>query len=289
MPVTPTKGHPLLSNLGNETPPATPPNLSRSVYSDADSVSLRDSWNSPVANVMVPRKLTYGDMEPLSVPVPTSPKMFLKEKVPTPEALLPGQRGAEDTPIAGRSLEDLAAFVPDACPIQAEPDIPGYIPPQRRGSAFSSDSSDGGEGGEDDDSVRDFSLEDFPVPSAVLSSPRPPSQPGRASGETVRSVGANDSSNMPTVSEDDEDDATPQLAQAGTFAASQASSVGQPPRKLANGSSNSPHTMQTGQSTPRPDLFTLRSGTPAQADWDLAEEVGEAHLHSAGIGLSFDC
>lgn len=53
-----------------------------------------------------------------------------------------------------------------ACPIEQEPDLPGII---RRDSAASSASEI-----DDEDSVNEFSLEDFPVPSTVIGSPLPP-------------------------------------------------------------------------------------------------------------------
>lgn len=137
------------------TPPSTPPHLSHSVYSDsaADVESVRSSLahNSWPANA-VARKLEYPEHTTLPLATPE-------------EIVLPSPSLGEATPkLPAVTAPDDA--VPLACPIEQEPDMPGII---RRDSAATSASEF-----DDEDSVNEFSLEDFPVPSSVIGSPLPP-------------------------------------------------------------------------------------------------------------------
>ena len=152
------------------TPPPTPPTLSYSVYSDSntDADSLRSSnkssWQSwhPLGIAR-----TLNSEEPPQTFTNMLPKVITEKQQETETVELEAVTASAKTDV------DLASVVPDACPMIAEPDLPGVLPKSRdrSGSQPSSASEIEEDDDEDDESLHRFSLEAFPVPSIVLASP----------------------------------------------------------------------------------------------------------------------
>ena len=161
------------------TPPATPPALSRSVYSDGDSDSFRSSnkssWQSGQPHQGISRTL-YFDEHSLK-PLPNLVPKIVMHEVDGDEGVT--AKGVDMDAIVDQSLD---SFVPDACPLIAEPDLPGILPQaMKRSGSQSSSASDIDDEDDDGDSIHRFGLEAFPVPSIVLATPAvynpPASQP----------------------------------------------------------------------------------------------------------------
>jgi hypothetical protein len=240
-----------LSNEG--TPPNTPPHLTHSIYSDSntDGDSLRSSFNSPAQAAHIARLLNFDQNAVPTIPLPPV-NMYLKHRVPTDEALPQTVPATDRERGELNSQADPDSFVPAmACPMVAEPDIPGKMPYafDRRPSASSTASSDIIDDGDDED-MQDFSLEDFPVPSVVLASP---TTQGRFSESSERTVP--NSPSTPRVS-------TLQPARNGLTAPV----IGASPRSVQS------------IPTPRPDLFRINSSRTNAGQWDLAEEVRKEQL-----------
>lgn len=187
-------------------------------------------------------------------------KIFERAVPAAPVIVLPP--GDDDSP---------EAALPAFCPMEDEPDIPGVMPQQRRGSHFSDTTDSGSETSlgededddfEDDDDDRDgmhnFALEDFPVPSKVIGTPKAQMP---SDGDATSRPSGSGSIQASTVTQD----------------TSETTEVKLPQRNFGIRVKS----LTTVRSSPRPDLFNMESGPSVASDWDLSEEVSlDAMSHS---------
>lgn len=205
----------------------------------------------------VPRRLSFAQHASVDSPQIV---MFLKDVLPSDEALAEGQRGGDDTPDTMR-MQEIESYIPNFCPVELSGDIPGYIPPPPK-SRHTHESSTPSmtENGEDseldnasDDELEDISDDDDPVDLQLASEfPVPNSLPA-----------------SPTKARRSEDaDATPRLGD--DF----------PSNLKSRNHLTAPVIGATPQSyqtpllpTPRTDVFKTNANKSQGAEWDLADEL----------------